>query len=638
MANALIKHGIAIEYIDEKFIPTNFDKSSAFFDIFEEIKRIDKLPFQKADVKYSDNTWDLKDLTSDESQKMEERLSLSFNNIPEPFLDAAKAFAYWELTYNRTMKISTLARFIGILRKYFNYLDAQYLKTVSIIDIGTVKKYIEYLHDSRLSIRLIYNSVQSIRSFYEFYATNMTSNDLSQVIKFLNKASSVTQSMYQASVDNNKTPDIPNEYYNKFISTCIKLMDSEDINIDDRCTAALFVIASQTGLRTRQLCLLKANDTKEMSISTNDDSKKTVHFMNFKVMKRQNGASITEPAKTILNSLGYRAYKLIEELYKETRKKRNIDYLFCSPKSRSKKPISSSAFNNRLLKFFACYGEDLGAVNVADKYPELSSFTIEHGVKRRYLFEDVASKYKATDTITYPCIHQFRVHLCTELYYKQIPLAFIKNFMNHLSEDMTDYYVRRPEYNKQKDEYVNAILTTIVKDKIAPLGPGSDKLMIKIDEFIKKGKFNVEKDIDTIIAKLKKKIPIKEKYGGICIKSGEKRECRFDGKGDEFYCAYGACPNHFHLYYMADISYTKCKNLIKTMEHNKENGFVKQAQKEKHKLVYVAKNALHPELEQLKSEITKKGSEWIKENHPELISILDNLETIEKEVETWMKM
>ena len=89
---------------------------------------------------------------------------------------------------------------------------------------------------------------------------------------------------------------------------------------------------------------------------------------------------------------------------------------------------------------------------------------------------------------------------------------------------------------------------------------------------------------------------------------------------------------------MSDISYNKCKNLVKTFEYNKENGFDKQAQREKNKLVYVAKNSLYPELEQLKSQISKKGSEWIKEKYPNLISIIDNLEAIEKEVKAWMEM
>ena len=90
--------------------------------------------------------------------------------------------------------------------------------------------------------------------------------------------------------------------------------------------------------------------------------------------------------------------------------------------------------------------------------------------------------------------------------------------------------------------------------------------------------------------------------------------------------------------FMADISYTRCKTLYKTMEHNKTQGFIRQSQKEKNKLVYVTENSLKPELEQLKDKINDKGSDWIKNKYPALIPIIDNLDTITKEVESWMKL
>ena len=632
MANAIARHGFAIEYTDEKFIPTNFDELGTFFHIFEEIKKDDRLPLKRVNAKYSDTSWCLAGLTNKYEHHIG-RVTLNFENIPEPFLDAFKAFVYWRLTDNRKMDIFTLkGGAINPLRRYFKYLDSIYSRTIEAIDTVTIKKYIEEMHNGGYSIKTIKEYTTPIRDFYEFYNANMTSADLSHVVKFLKKAVTVISPMVKASVEARKYPNIPAEYYNKFISTCIKLMDSEDIDVEDRCMAAMIVIASQTGLRTSQLCELKANDVKELSMDK--DTPKTVHFMNFNIKKRE--AHDGERAKTLLNELGYRAYKLIEALHEENRTNRNVDWLFC-PNNAVTVPFTVNAFTLRYRKFILRYCEDLGAINVADKYPELEFNTFEHAIKNKFTTKAFANKYKGTDTISHPQIHQFRVHLCTDLYFKQIPLAFIKNYMNHLSEDMTDYYVRKPEYDKQKDEYANAVLKTIIEDEVTPLGTGSDKFMVKIKEFIDEGDLNVEKDIDTIISKLKKKIPIKEKYGGICIKSNQKRECRYDSKGDEFYCAYGACPNHFHLYYMADISYNKCKNLEKTFSYNKENGFVKQAQREKNKLVYVAKNSLHPELEQLKSQISKKGSEWIKEKYPNLISIIDNLELIERDVKLWME-
>ena len=131
-------------------------------------------------------------------------------------------------------------------------------------------------------------------------------------------------------------------------------------------------------------------------------------------------------------------------------------------------------------------------------------------------------------------------------------------------------------------------------------------------------------------------MPIKEKYGGICIKSGPKRDCSKDAKTDEFYCSYNVCPNHFHLYTMADITYNKCKTILKTIKHNKDNGFIRQSEKEQNKLNHVVKSHLLPELKQLKEEVMKKGEVWIKEKYPQITSIIDNYDAILKEVDSWI--
>lgn len=124
----------------------------------------------------------------------------------------------------------------------------------------------------------------------------------------------------------------------------------------------------------------------------------------------------------------------------------------------------------------------------------------------------------------------------------------------------------------------------------------------------------------------------------MCIKSVENRDCRVDDQSDKIYCAYGICPNHFHLYIMADITYNDCKTLIKIIEYNQAEGYLRQANKELGKLQSAIKNALKPEIEQLEDEIKKKGVDWIKKNHKNLIPIIDKLDEINKEIDQWMNI
>lgn len=622
-----------IEFTSEEFIPSN--NIGNFLEIASKIEILDVLPIKKLDIKFSDDTWDFSPLLATERVKLG-NTSFIFDNIPKEFKRDSKLYIYWSIAHDERRKISidTLYGEFSTIRTFLEHLHEEAITSINSIDSSFVLNYIDNLKDSGLSNARIIAYIGAINSLLRFYGNEMTNKDFSPLIS---KLKDISAKLYvlMRNDENRKTKNIPNEYFNKLLSSCIRTMNCESLDVNTRGYAAMVVLLSQTGLRSRQLCALKANAVTKVSILNNT---RTAYFLEFIEIKRRIQNAPYTTGKTILNELGYQAYKLLEELFESRRKKFKTDYLFCPLYARSF-PIDPLTLNRNFKKLIVNLGSDIDATNVSDKYPELETLTISEykemcGMKK----EKTVGTYKNTDVISYAKPHQFRVHLCTELYYKNIPFQVIQHYMNHLSEDMVDYYVRREDYTEREDDFANAVIRTIVEEGTAPLGSGSDKLMVKINEFIKKGKFNVSKDIDTIISELKRRMPIKEKLGGICIKSGFKRECSKDGQSDEIYCSYGVCPNHFHLYTMADISYTRCKTLYKTMEHNKTQGFIRQSQKEKNKLVYVTENSLKPELEQLKDKMKDKGSDWIKNKYPALIPIIDNLDTITKEVESWMKL
>lgn len=92
-----------------------------------------------------------------------------------------------------------------------------------------------------------------------------------------------------------------------------------------------------------------------------------------------------------------------------------------------------------------------------------------------------------------------------------------------------------------------------------------------------------------------------KKTGGVCIKHSMLRECSKDAKTNEFYCAYGVCPNIFHFYYMADVSYRQAKELVETININKSRGLMRQVQKESHMLQTIINQKLMPELTELRN-------------------------------------
>lgn len=458
----------------------------------------------------------------------------------------------------------------------------------------------------------------------------MTNTDMSNILKRIDKALKKLLSLAIECTNKNKFANIPDAYFDKLLSTLISLMRNKNINNKTRGYAALIILMSQTGLRISQILSLKVDAISDTGISNLDNAS---HFLEYTIIKKD----VHESGVTVINQLGYEAYTFLEEVFKDKREKLKTDYLFCPPHLNAV-PVSQSAFSSNLLRLIVEFGDDIGAVNTNEDYPELNTISIGE-VKDRYNFsKEIFSGYSDDDIISLPTSHQFRVHLCTFLYHKGVPLEFIQKYMNHLTEEMTDYYVRGKDSSKQDSEFADKVLKVIIGEDTKPLGSGSDDLVFKINEFIKNGKFKIAEDLDKVISILKGKIPIRQKTGGMCIKSAVGRECIVDGQSDAIYCAYGVCPNHFHLYIMADITYNECANLIKIIEYNKTAGYLRQANKELNKLQSSINKSLRPEIDQLEDTITKKGVDWVKENHENLIPIIDRLDEIKKEIDEWLNM
>lgn len=123
----------------------------------------------------------------------------------------------------------------------------------------------------------------------------------------------------------------------------------------------------------------------------------------------------------------------------------------------------------------------------------------------------------------------------------------------------------------------------------------------------------------------------------MCIRCGEVIPCASNNSTDVIYCAFGMCPNHCHMFFMADISYDEYLNHKDAVKYNQDNGFKKAYQKELHKLTYHLENSLIPELEMLGEEIQRHGEEDILEKYPQLTYIVEHYETINKEVNLWIQ-
>lgn len=584
-----------------------------------QLKKINKLPFNKGDFYYSDKVWDFSQYTSLNISKR--KLKFNFGLTPSSFQDDVKNYVLIKILANNS-KVQSIHRYVSTLNKFFKTMEGNGYYHIEDISIVAIRTFLS--QQENVSINELRQCKTVLKDFYTLYSINfkdLMTTELSTLLELGDYRA------FKAIKEQNKTPDIPQEYFNKFLSSIITIIDDDKAPLTIRTTACVYLIMSQTGLRISEALSLEINKLDTIKLSTGEEA----NYLTCKVWKPQKGNNTYLTVKIYINELAKKGYTTLLTLHKDKRTELDLPYLYMGGpniKKLSQFPVSTDAFSRLQKKFYVYLNSFFPTINVPDTtYPELTRSKVNN-----------LSEYPDAKTLTYPSNHQFRVHACTELYKQGIPLKYIQKFMAHLSSDMEGYYVRPTKKSPQED--MNFSLTTlekIVTGEIKPLG-GDSGLSAKIQEFIEANNYNVKTDLKEICNELAQKIPIRQKTGGVCIKSSMLRECSKDAKTNEFYCAYGVCPNIFHFYYMADVSYRQTKELAETITINQERGLLKQVQKELNMLNTILHSKLLPELDELKAVISEKGTLAILKEYPDLKDIIENLEQIDEEVITWKSM
>ena len=89
---------------------------------------------------------------------------------------------------------------------------------------------------------------------------------------------------------------------------------------------------------------------------------------------------------------------------------------------------------------------------------------------------------------------------------------------------------------------------------------------------------------------------------------------------------------------MADVSYRQAKELVETININKNRGLMRQVQKESHMLQTIINQKLMPELTELRNVIEKEGAITIMKKYPDLQNIIEHNSDIYKEIEQWKEL
>ena len=593
--------------------------------VLEAFERMYKLPFVGFDIRFSDNTWDF---TTENGLPVKTLRTFYFN--PDS--------VYCSLT-----KKYVLANFLikdlktHVLRAYFiaNKRFLEYAEKDGFIDFANIplQEYTKYFDDigKNISCITLRNYKLELRHFVRFYEQTIAELSDPRIMKYLISANLDEIKKAQAA---NKTPEIPEEFLGRMIEGLRRIMNNDRETETFRIMAAMLILYSQIGFRTGELLTVKAHSIKEVPGPEGKEPLRYIEFLSYKHGTGDTGASV---AHTYINDLAYEAYTFLDWFCEVSRRRRGVDLLVVAP-TQNGKFSSPSVVARRYARFAVLRAQELGFVNVADKYPELFSLTLQ------YVIEKYGKNWKIgydsepfrgmspDDTISYPFIQMFRVTVCTQLARRGIPISFIREHMNHLSEDMTDYYVRPKKSDIQK--YSEAVYSAVVGEDTKLLG-GDSAFSEKVSAFIESQKMNVKNSFEDIVRTTAKNFPLRAKAGGVCTRCGDLIPCHDGDATDEIYCAFGMCPYRRFLYFFADDTYRQVQEHVAILKRNEERHFRIAAQKEHKKLQYIIEKTFPPELDELKRQMDIQGRDKVLERHPNLSYIVSHFEEISQQMKEW---
>ena len=553
------------EYISD--IP--WEKAPAFstaiskdkdLEIYKKLLDITPTPDQK--ILFKNDVWDF----SPYCRLVKQTLRFDFNRLPRELRDYAKFFVLHQMTTKT--KMGTIAqKFQNFAHIYTKITEENPSKDVKSIKINDIIQAVERKNLSLSSVSQRYFAV------YEMYyfLINHCNIDLPIVLKDLqDKYRKIRKRALQT---NQKTPNIPEEYYTALVNKATEVMRNSDEGHDMRMTAAAVVLLTQTGLRPSDLLALTTDRLIKKRLTK---SGKEVHYIHYVSLKPSPAGAPLEEFDVYCSQLGAEAFSLMRKLRKNIEIENKGNTLFVL----SKEYQSSLPYPTRVLRwayanFVYHYLYDM----CSRKWDGVS--TRKHRIK--------GNLYEA---IQLPKLSQFRVHFFTSLYERGVNVLYIEKYMGHLSEAMAGYYARPKDTYQEDIKYSEDTIKEIAAENLTPLGgaQNGEHLKEKIQEFIKANNFNVYTDIEEIVKAFGSGLVIRGKRGGVCIRANNEI-CANDKKTDQVMCAYGICPNLFHFYYMLDVTDVDFRMLQQSYQTLVDSGYKKAAEKERKAAEKAAKAA-----------------------------------------------
>ena len=443
----------------------------------------------------------------------------------------------------------------------------------------------------------------------------------------------IERNLQSLETEEHKLQVVPADYLNKLLVMCDRLIDDPHCPIPMRITAAMTLIYSQVGMRTRELALMTVDalkfDTPE------EGSIPPLAYFEFRSPKSAPPGHDYKLCRCTANETSLKAYYFLLDHCKEYREKLGVDTLVVFPRQ-VLQYTNASTIKTNFYAMILSMRDELPCTNSQDLYPELKTteFFSNYLLKKYEAYSSPETRIDEETTFVYPVIHQFRVTVCTALYEAGVDLEYIRQHMSHLADDMTAYYIRSDD--TVNEQYSQVVYDCILNDGSKLMGKGANEFVAKVDAFIKAESANVTMTNDEIARKAAKYFPLVMKIGGLCTMCGQYKPCPEKTPTDELLCAFRLCPNLCHMYFTAAETYDFFREYAEVIAINEKRNLRRETEKEIRKLQNIIKDSLIPELEELELELARQGRETVIKRFPALQEVADNLSSIKKEAESWL--
>lgn len=640
-----------------------WDKSVAAFFYDFNIKKnsnylnINSLPLNK-ECYFQDDIWDFSENNNIGYNK--NIYFYNFNNVDFVYKDYLKEYVLTDMFINEN-SIETVYTHFHSVKKFISFLSENRIYQFNMINKDIIDKYLSngkysYIATARYK-REIKNLINIIQRYNQYL-------DFSDTIEYLNL---IDYSKLNSELENNKFDMIPLKIYNKIVSFAVKnikkyinLLENGDklkqYEIISTMSCCMVVILAETGMRIGEFHKLEVDKLIKIQPKGEKDFY-YLEFLTYKTSPKSDGhwtfTFMTENAVLAYNSL----LKLTSKYRKDSK------YLYIS--SNGDLYYATDSLNKHMHRFFALYQNDLGLrdMSVSDK-KYFSSITLDNDKQIRG-WKGVVNKSDYGLKIYYATAHQFRVTVATVLYKRGYSLEFIRRHMNHMSEVMTEHYLRLEEITKREANIIEAIMHRASNegDSLETDKDKTDSSYIKeelnladykeayesINVFLKKlnnkrnNKINlrVMEDVKQLLELFKSRNPLTETELGYCVRDSLIQLCERQQYISTVNDGYYMAP-HIPTIESLIFNYKRFKEKLAIINHNEKickenNKYLNEFQREVKGLKKFIQKRFKPELELLKNEINIKGVEYLISKNDDINEIINNIELIEREVERWIK-